>query len=36
MRDESHPRGNIMATLKERGHKIEQNDGYAIWGWDQM
>lgn len=33
---ESHHRGNILATLKERGHKPAQKDLYTIWDWDRM
>lgn len=33
---ESHHRGNILATLKECGHKIDKKTAYAIWGWDQI
>lgn len=33
---ESHHRGNILATLKERGHKLDKKTSYAIWGWDQI
>ncbi len=33
---ESHHRGNVLLTLKERGHALAKNDAYAIWGWDQM
>lgn len=33
---ESHHRGSILLTLKQCGHKLEQKEQYAIWGWDQM
>lgn len=33
---ESHHRGNILLTLKLCGHKLPQNEGYAIWDWDKM
>lgn len=33
---ESHHRGSILLTLKQCGHKLDQNTQYAIWGWDQM
>jgi len=33
---ESHHRGNILLTLKQCGHKLDQREQYAIWGWDQM
>ncbi len=33
---ESHHRGSILLTLKECGHKLDQNTQYAIWAWDQM
>jgi uncharacterized damage-inducible protein DinB len=33
---ESHHRGSILLTLKERGHKLDQDTQYAIWAWDHM
>ncbi len=33
---ESHHRGNILLTLKQCGHKIAQEDAYAIWDWDKI
>ncbi len=33
---ESHHRGSILLTLKECGHKLEQEAAYAIWDWDRM
>ncbi len=33
---ESHHRGSILLTLKECGHKLPQNDQYAIWDWDRI
>ena len=33
---ESHHRGNILLTIKQCGHNIDQNDRYAIWAWDQI
>ncbi len=33
---ESHHRGNILLTLKECGHNLDQATRYAIWGWDRM
>ncbi len=33
---ESHHRGNILLTLKLCGHRLPQNEGYAIWDWDRM
>jgi uncharacterized damage-inducible protein DinB len=33
---ESHHRGNILLTIKECGHNIEQKHRYAIWAWDQI
>jgi uncharacterized damage-inducible protein DinB len=33
---ESHHRGNILLTLKERGHKLDKDDQYAIWAWDHI
>ena len=32
-RDDS---GNILLTLKLCGHKLPQDQGYAIWDWDKM
>jgi uncharacterized damage-inducible protein DinB len=33
---ESHHRGNILLTLKLCGHRLPQNEAYAIWDWDRM
>ncbi|HEX9945817.1 MAG TPA: DinB family protein [Thermoanaerobaculia bacterium] len=33
---ESHHRGNILLTLKQSGHKLDQATAYAIWDWDKM
>jgi hypothetical protein len=32
---ESHPRGSILLTLKQCGHKVHQATAYAIWDWDK-
>jgi uncharacterized damage-inducible protein DinB len=33
---ESHHRGSILLTLKESGHKVDQETAYAIWAWDNI
>jgi uncharacterized damage-inducible protein DinB len=33
---ESHHRGSILITLKECGHKVDQEAQYAIWDWDRQ
>ena len=33
---EAHHRGNILLTLKQCGHKLDQEAAYAIWDWDKM
>ena len=33
---ESHHRGNILLTLKESGHNLDQAMRYAIWNWDKI
>ncbi|MFQ5607845.1 MAG: hypothetical protein ACE5GA_07840 [Candidatus Zixiibacteriota bacterium] len=33
---ESHHRGSILLTLKERGHKLDKDISYAIWDWEKM
>lgn len=33
---ESHHRGSILLTLKQCGHKLDQQTQYAIWDWDKM
>ncbi|HWI61119.1 MAG TPA: DinB family protein [Symbiobacteriaceae bacterium] len=33
---ESHHRGSILLTLKECGHKVDQETAYAIWDWDRL
>jgi len=30
---ESHHRGQIMLSLKQSGHKVDQKVGYGIWEW---
>lgn len=30
---ESHHRGNILLTLKQCGHRLDQDTQYAIWDW---
>ncbi len=31
---ESHHRGNILLTLKQSGHGLDQKARHAIWNWD--
>lgn len=33
---ESHHRGNILLTLKQRGHAVDKNVRYAIWDWGRI
>ena len=33
---ESHHRGSILLTLKECGHKLDNQTQSAIWNWDKM
>lgn len=33
---ESHHRGNILLTLKERGCQPDKDVRYAIWDWDRI
>ena len=33
---DSHHRGSILLTLKQCGHKLDQESAYAIWDWDRM
>ena len=33
---ESHHRGNILLTLKQSGHKLDQQTQYAFWDWDRI
>lgn len=33
---ESHHRGNILLTLKQCGHNLDQASRYAIWNWDKI
>ena len=33
---ESHHRGNILLTLKQCGHNLDQAKRYAIWNWDKI
>ena len=33
---ESHHRGNILLTLKQCGHNLDQANRYAIWNWDKI
>lgn len=32
---DSHHRGSILLTLKQSGHKLAQEDAYAIWDWER-
>jgi uncharacterized damage-inducible protein DinB len=32
---ESHHRGNILLTLKQCGHNLDNATKYAIWDWDR-
>lgn len=32
---ESHHSGNILLTLKQSGHPVQQDVRYAIWDWDR-
>ncbi len=33
---ESHHRGNILLTIKQCGHNLDQAKRYAIWNWDKI
>jgi uncharacterized damage-inducible protein DinB len=33
---EAHHRGNVLLTLKQCGHKLDQDVAYAIWDWDKI
>jgi uncharacterized damage-inducible protein DinB len=33
---ESHHRGNILLTLKQCGHPVDQDTRFAIWDWDRI
>jgi len=33
---EAHHRGNILLTLKQCGHKLDQDVAYTIWDWDKI
>lgn len=33
---ESHHRGSILLTIKGCGHRMENFDANAIWGWDRI
>lgn len=33
---ESHHRGNILLTLKQCGHNLDQKTRYAVWNWDKI
>lgn len=33
---ESHHRGSILLTLKQSGHKLDNETANAIWAWDQI
>ncbi len=33
---EAHHRGNILLTLKESGHNLDQDTKYAVWNWDKI
>lgn len=33
---DSHHRGSILLTLKQCGHKIDQQTQYSIWEWDKI
>lgn len=33
---ESHHRGNILLTLKQSGHALDQKLRYAIWDWNRI
>lgn len=33
---ESHHRGSILLTLKQSGHRLDNQTSYAIWAWDQI
>jgi uncharacterized damage-inducible protein DinB len=33
---DAHHRGNILQTLKQCGHKVDQQTQYGIWDWNKM
>lgn len=33
---DSHHRGSILLTLKQCGHKVDQQVQYGIWEWDKI
>ncbi|HKR03883.1 MAG TPA: DinB family protein [Bacteroidia bacterium] len=33
---DAHHRGSILLTLKQCGHKVDQQTQYGIWEWDKM
>jgi hypothetical protein len=33
---DSHHRGSILLTLKQCGHKVDQQIQYGIWEWNKM
>ena len=33
---EAHHRGSILLTLKQCGHKIDQQTQYGIWEWEKI
>ena len=33
---ESHHRGNILLTIKQCGHNLDQAKRYAIWNWEKI
>ncbi len=33
---ESHHRGSILLTLKQCGHKLDNDVSYGIWDWDRV
>jgi uncharacterized damage-inducible protein DinB len=33
---ESHHRGSIILTVKQSGHKLDQEMRYGIWNWDKI
>lgn len=33
---ESHHRGNILLTIKQCGHNLDQAERYKIWDWDRI
>jgi uncharacterized damage-inducible protein DinB len=33
---EGHHRGSILLTLKQTGHKVDQDTQYGIWDWNRL